>query len=82
MMDGVCDGFGDLFRFIAFVIVLQRFLNSNGNKNVGFQYQLMSDLENSICQKQKVTFNFNGQAPVQKQLDHLLAYLTYDKHLA
>ena len=58
MMDGVCDGFGDLFRFIAFVIVLQRFLNSNGNKNVGFQYQLMSDLENSICQKQKVTFNF------------------------
>ena len=63
MMDGVCDGFGDLFRFIAFIIVLQRFLNSNGNKNVGYQYQLMSDLESSICQKQKVKYSIAFFSP-------------------
>ena len=54
MVDGVCDGVGDFFRFIAFAIVLQRYFNSNGNKVPGYQYQLVSDLESGICSKSKV----------------------------
>ena len=55
MMDGVCDGFGDFFRFLAFVVVLQRYLASNGAKSqlAGYQYQLVSDLESSMCHKEK-----------------------------
>ena len=51
MMDGVCDGFGDFFRFLAFVVVLQRHLATSGAK--GYQYQLVSDLESDIYLKQQ-----------------------------
>ena len=30
-VDGVCDGIGDFFRFIAFVVLLQRFFSA-GNR--------------------------------------------------
>jgi len=46
-MDGVCDGFGDIFRFIAFVFVLHRVLG-NG-KISGGAYQLMDIERNIIC---------------------------------
>jgi len=35
MVDGVCDGFGDIFRFIAFIFVLHRALQS-GKQGVGY----------------------------------------------
>ena len=44
-MDGVCDGFGDIFRFIAFVFVLHRVL---GNVKIsGSSYQLL-DIERNL----------------------------------
>ena len=47
----------DLFQalFLAFVVVLQRYLASNGAKSqlAGYQYQLVSDLESSMCHKEK-----------------------------
>ena len=42
------------FRFLAFIIVLQRYFDSNGGKSSGYQYQLVADIESSMCQKQKV----------------------------
>ena len=45
-MDGVCDGFGDLLRFIAFGIVLNKYIG-NGKKN-GVTYQLMDIEKNMI----------------------------------
>jgi len=35
MVDGVCDGFGDIFRFIAFIFVLHRALQG-GKQGVGY----------------------------------------------
>jgi len=46
-VDGVCDGFGDLLRFIAFGLVLHRMF-SNG-KISGGGYQLMDIEANIIC---------------------------------
>ena len=31
-VDGVCDGIADFFRFIAFVIVLQRYFNNSNSR--------------------------------------------------
>merc|ERR1711892_803920 len=45
-VDRVCDGFGDLLRFIAFGIVLKKFIG-NGKKN-GVTYQLMDIEKNMI----------------------------------
>eukprot|EP00092_Neocalanus_flemingeri_P034761 GFUD01037829.1.p1 GENE.GFUD01037829.1~~GFUD01037829.1.p1 ORF type:complete len:361 (-),score=72.17 GFUD01037829.1:68-1150(-) len=47
-VDGVCDGFGDIFRFIAFGLVLHK-LFGNG-KISGSCYKLMDLETNIICQ--------------------------------
>ena len=31
-VDGVCDGLGDIFRFIALVVLLQRYLSNSNNR--------------------------------------------------
>ena len=42
------------FRFLAFIIVLQGYFDSNGGKSSGYQYQLVVDIGSSMCPKQKV----------------------------
>ena len=49
MLDGVCDGFGDIFRFIAFIIFLSKVWPSKKVVNVG-GYNLL-EIGGGILQK-------------------------------
>ena len=49
-MDGVCDGFGDILRFIAFGLVLHKMFGNGKISSSG--YQLM-DIETNIISPQE-----------------------------
>ena len=46
-VDGVCDGFGDILRFIAFGLVLHKMFGNGKISSSG--YQLMDIETNIIC---------------------------------
>merc|ERR1712243_199088 len=51
MVDGICDGMGDFFRFVAFIVTLHRVLNSGGKvtQNVGTSYTLLDIDTVNLC---------------------------------
>jgi len=51
MVDGICDGMGDFFRFVAFIVTLHRVLNSGGKvtQNVGTSYTLLDIDTVNMC---------------------------------
>ena len=55
MMDGVCDGFGDIFRFIAFVIFLSNVWPSKQANKVG-GYNLLDGEEGKLQNLRKPLF--------------------------
>ena len=57
-MDGVCDGFGDILRFVAFGLVLHKMFG-NG-KISGSSYQLLDIEANIICSSK------GGEAAIRK----------------
>ncbi|XP_023337203.1 ceramide phosphoethanolamine synthase [Eurytemora carolleeae] len=73
MMDGLCDGAGDIFRFIAFAVTLHKVF-SNGKSSPGASYSLLdSKIQMEVCSR----FPSDGIKPGGLRSKLYQAYIKY-----